>query len=162
MINDCDLHEIGVMNKNDRDTIFKQCSKLPNQVGNFWAVCKVRSTEENNVNNLVKDWLNSINLGIYLETFRKNSYTDMEKIKRIWEVELTAFLDINKPGHRRRILASVNEGKSQSLQQQYGNDLLTSTNLEDVHADLEQLVSTIFDDTKIMHIILINMTCTTT
>lgn len=31
----------------------------------------------------------------------------MERVRRIWEVELTAVLEIQKVGHRRRILASV-------------------------------------------------------
>lgn len=34
-------------------------------------------------------------------------YTDMERISRIWEIELQAVLEINKLGHRKRILYSV-------------------------------------------------------
>lgn len=128
------------MNENDRDTILKQACTLPNQVTDFWALNKVKGSESN-VTDLVKEWLDSINLGIYLETFRKNLYTEMDRIKRIWEVELTAVLEITKPGHRRRILASVNAGKSQNSLST--NDLSITSNLDNLHADLDQLVSSL-------------------
>ncbi len=130
------------MNEADRETILQQCTSLPNQVGNFWSANAVKNNT-NNVKDLVKEWLDSINLGIYSDTFRKNLYNDMERIKRIWEVELTAFLEITKPGHRRRILASVNEGKLQCLPQASSETSL-ATNLDDLHADLDQLVSAAF------------------
>lgn len=38
---------------------------------------------------------------------RKHLYTDMDRISRIWEIELQAVLEINKLGHRKRILYSV-------------------------------------------------------
>lgn len=126
------------MNENDRDTILKQVCTLPNKVTDFWASIKSK-VPESNVVDLVKEWLDSINLGIYLETFRKNLYTEMDRIKRIWEVELTAVLEISKPGHRRRILASVSAGKLQNSLST--NDLSITTNLNDLHADLDQLVS---------------------
>lgn len=142
VINDCDLKEIGVMRENDRRTILKECASLPNVVGDYWTSLAAKNNASN-VTDLVKEWLDSINLGVYVETFRKNLYNDLDRIKRIWEVELTAFLEITKPGHRRRILASVNEGKVQCPSQPSGtNELPISANLDDLHADLDQLVST--------------------
>lgn len=41
------------------------------------------------------------------DLIRKHLYTDMERISRIWEIELQAVLEINKIGHRKRILYSV-------------------------------------------------------
>lgn len=38
---------------------------------------------------------------------RKHLYTDMERISRVWEIELQTVLEINKLGHRKRILYSV-------------------------------------------------------
>lgn len=141
VINDCDLKEIGIMKESNRHTILRECAMLPNIVGNYWASL-VPPEDTNDVKNLVKEWLNSINLGIYAETFRKNLYNNLDRIKRIWEVELTAFLEITKPGHRRRILASVNEGKLLCLPQAPSNhDLSVPNNLDDLHADLDQLVS---------------------
>lgn len=147
MINDCDLKEIGVMNENDRETLLKRSVTLPNRIGEFWAPFKAKQNGYANVTNqdLVKKWLESIHLGVYADTFRRMMYNDMERIKRIWEVELTAFLEINKPGHRRRILASVNEGKSQcpAPPSHTANDTTSSVaiDLNDLNADLRQLVS---------------------
>lgn len=80
----------------------------------------------------VDRWLTSIRLGVYKETFRKHLYTDMERVRRIWEVELTAVLEIQRVGHRKRILASV------SGHQSHGSH---GPNIEDINADLNLLVS---------------------
>lgn len=125
------------MNESDRENVLKESYKLPNRVGDYWM-----STKSDDNKDLVKDWLESIGLGCYLETFRKNLFMEMDRIKRIWEVELTAVLEITKPGHRRRILASVNVGKLQCGGAQSINEPVSlSSNLDDLHADLDQLVS---------------------
>lgn len=82
----------------------------------------------------VDRWLKSIRLGVYKETFRKHLYTDMERVRRIWEVELTAVLEIQRVGHRKRILASV------SGHQSHGSH---GPNIEDINADLNLLKSNI-------------------
>lgn len=71
-------------------------------------------------------------LDIYQDTFRKHLYADMERVRRIWEVELTAVLEIQRVGHRRRILASV-AGRQ--------NGPVSNSNMEDIKADLNNLVS---------------------
>lgn len=126
------------MNENDRENVLKQSCTLPNRVSEFWTSTKTAIANDA-TKDLVKEWLDSIGLGCYLETFRKNRITEMDRIKRIWEVELTAVLEITKPGHRRRMLASVNVGKLQCAQSI--NDPSLSSNLDDLHADLDQLVS---------------------
>ena len=56
----------------------------------------------------VDEWLESLNLKeLYLETFKNNLFTSMEKVSKIWDDELTSILDIEKIGHRKRILISV-------------------------------------------------------
>ena len=56
----------------------------------------------------VDEWLESLNLKeLYLETFKNNLFTSMEKVSKIWDDELTSILDIEKIGHRKRILLSV-------------------------------------------------------
>ena len=56
----------------------------------------------------VEKWLESLSLKhLYLETFEKNLFTSMEKVCKIWDDELTSILDIEKIGHRKRILLSV-------------------------------------------------------
>lgn len=40
--------------------------------------------------NSVKDWLVSLRLSEYLDTFIKHDFTDMNRVKKLWEVELTS------------------------------------------------------------------------
>lgn len=61
----------------------------------------------------VDEWLRKIRLEQYGAAFRKHVYLDMARVRRIWEVELTALLEIGKVGHRRRMLASVSGGRRQ-------------------------------------------------
>lgn len=84
----------------------------------------------------VDDWLKGIHLESYADTFKKHLYTDMDRVQRVWEVELAAVLEIQKPAHRKRILASVS-GPSPRMQMRNGN----GANLEDLNKDLNTLVS---------------------
>ncbi|KAK1116542.1 hypothetical protein K0M31_018943 [Melipona bicolor] len=86
----------------------------------------------------VDEWLKSIHLENYAETFRKNLYTDMERVRCVWEVELATVLEIQKPAHRKRILASVS-GSSARAQ----NRNCTGPNLEDLNKDLNTLKTNI-------------------
>ncbi|XP_037955613.1 ankyrin repeat and sterile alpha motif domain-containing protein 1B-like [Teleopsis dalmanni] len=52
-------------------------------------------------------WLNSINLPEYIEFFNKHLYNTIDSVLGVWDVELQTVLEINKLGHRRRILQSV-------------------------------------------------------
>lgn len=81
----------------------------------------------------VESWLDSIRLNIYRDVFRRHLYLDMDRVSRIWEVELNAVLEITKVGHRRRILATVKRPESQK-----GNN---EPALEEITADLNILVS---------------------
>lgn len=86
----------------------------------------------------VDEWLKTIHLENYAETFKKHLYTDMDRVRRVWEVELAAVLEIQKPAHRKRILASVS-GSSARAQ----NRNSSGPNLEDLNKDLNTLVSEI-------------------
>ncbi|XP_066998734.2 ankyrin repeat and SAM domain-containing protein 1A [Anabrus simplex] len=129
-----DLKDMGIDNESDRATIMEASRSLPCKVQNITS-----TNNNNNINNnkgngseCVNEWLRSIRLECYQETFHKHLYNDMERVRRIWEVELTAVLEIHRVGHRRRILASVNG-------HQHGH----GPNLEDINADLNLLKSNI-------------------
>ena len=64
---------------------------------------------DNNGNSLtVGEWLSSLSLdGEYTKTFEANLYTGMDRVIAIWDDELTSILDIEKIGHRKRILLSL-------------------------------------------------------
>ncbi len=53
-------------------------------------------------------WLTSLNLlDAYESNFKSNLFTSMDRICSIWDDELTSILEIEKFGHRKRILISV-------------------------------------------------------
>ncbi|EDW43328.1 ankyrin repeat and SAM domain-containing protein 1A [Drosophila sechellia] len=55
----------------------------------------------------LQQWLNTISLPEYLEFFNKHLYNTIESVCGVWDVELQTVLEINKLGHRRRILQSL-------------------------------------------------------
>ncbi|KAH8417573.1 hypothetical protein KR222_001960 [Zaprionus bogoriensis] len=55
----------------------------------------------------LQQWLHSISLPEYLEFFNKHLYNTIDSVCGVWDVELQTVLEINKLGHRRRILQSL-------------------------------------------------------
>lgn len=106
VIDDNDLVAMGITSDSERQVILDAVKKQP---------CKCADVSSNICNgnemSTVKVWLKKINLEQYYDTFEKHLYHDMERVKRIWDVELSAVLDIEKVGHRKRILTSVNNGE---------------------------------------------------
>jgi len=141
---------MGIENENDRSKILESVNDLPCLVKDYWCKRYNKDTPEAKSKSIadldqaddeedakqMEEWLTSIGLACYVDTFRKHKYTDLERIARIWEVELTAVLEITRPGHRRRILSSVDNSKSQLLQAVSVGD-----GLNDLGNDLKQLVS---------------------
>lgn len=128
VLEDSDLKDMGITSEAERHTITDACRQLPNKISDQFA-------NNNNNNNsdqsdTVDNWLKRIRLEQYSETFAKHLYHDMARIRRIWDVELSAVLDIEKIGHRKRILASVSSGEH----------ITTGPKLEDINADLNFLV----------------------
>lgn len=116
-----DLKELNITSINDQSVILENCKNLP--------IVPKLSSGTNSSPSSIKEWLNSLSLSQYEERFIENGFTDMEKVRKIWEVELNCVLDINKLGHRKRILASLGETIS----------LITDLGLEDL--DLDRMVS---------------------
>ncbi|XP_037871202.1 uncharacterized protein LOC101743013 isoform X2 [Bombyx mori] len=129
ILDENDLREMGI-EENDRQKILESSKQLP------LKIVEISNNHNNNVsknqNESVDEWLRHINLEQYSETFRKHLYVDMDRVKRIWEVELTAVLEIQKAGHRKRILASVS-----------GQHNGPANNMEDISADLNTLKNNI-------------------
>jgi hypothetical protein len=139
---------MGIDNDRDREAIMESARSLPFKVHEQQSSGLNNNTDsptsaegcgdrgepegQDEEESAVDQWLHSIRLDVYKDTFRKHLYTDMERVRRIWEVELTAVLEIHRVGHRKRILASV------SSQQPHGNH---GPNLDDINADLNLLVS---------------------
>lgn len=129
VLDESDLRDMGISSDQERAMIMDAVGLLNKRV-------EKRSGSHGQS---VEEWLKSIHLENYAEKFRKHLYSDMDRVKRIWEVELAAVLEIQKPAHRKRILASVNSSNSTRVETRNG----TGTNLEDLNKDLNTLVSDI-------------------
>ncbi|RZC35761.1 ankyrin repeat and sterile alpha motif domain-containing protein 1B, partial [Asbolus verrucosus] len=126
VLEDNDLSEMGITSELERQIILDAVKQLPLKINNQGF-----NNNNNNEQNSVENWLNRIHLDQYRDTFNKHLYHDMERIKRIWDVELSAVLDIDKIGHRKRILASVSSGEH----------IISGPKLEEINADLNLLKS---------------------
>lgn len=60
----------------------------------------------------VEEWLKSLKLVDYSENFKETGFSDIDRVRKIWEVELNALLGIKKLGHRKRILSSLGKRSS--------------------------------------------------
>lgn len=126
VLDESDLRDMGINSDQERAMIMDAAGLLNKRV-------KKRSDGHGQS---VEEWLKSIHLENYAETFRKHMYTDMDRVRTVWEIELVAVLEIQKPAHRKRILASVS-GPNTRAQTRNG----TGPNLEDLNKDLNTLVS---------------------
>lgn len=129
VLDESDLRDMGISSDQEREMIMDAVGLLNKRV----------EKRGGSHGQSVEEWLKSIHLENYAETFRKHLYTDMDRVKRIWEVELAAVLEIQKPAHRKRILASVNGPNSARAETRNG----TGTNLEDLNKDLNTLKTNI-------------------
>lgn len=106
VIDEGDLIAMGITSESEREVILDAVKRQP---------CKCIDVSSNicnaNEQTTVKVWLKKINLEQYYGTFEKHLYHDMERVKRIWDVELSAVLDIEKVGHRKRMLATVSNSE---------------------------------------------------
>ena len=55
----------------------------------------------------LEDWLKKIKLEQYIQNFKDNLMTEMDRVVDIWDEELVSILEIDRVGHRNRILLSV-------------------------------------------------------
>ncbi|XP_076295477.1 ankyrin repeat and SAM domain-containing protein 1A isoform X3 [Lasioglossum baleicum] len=128
VMDESDLKDMGITSDQERAVIMDAVGLLSKRV-------------EKRVGNScqsVVEWLKCIHLQNYAETFQKHLYTDMDRVRCVWEVELAAVLEIQKPAHRKRILASVSGSNTRAQ-----NRNCTGPNLEDINKDLNTLKTNI-------------------
>ncbi|XP_015518771.2 ankyrin repeat and sterile alpha motif domain-containing protein 1B isoform X2 [Neodiprion lecontei] len=128
VLDEADLKEMGVTSDQERTVIMEAAGLLSKRVE------KRTGTSEQSVD----EWLKSIHLECYAETFRKHLYLDMDRVRRVWEVELATVLEIQKPAHRKRILTSVSGINPRGPPHNGGGP-----NLEDLNKDLNTLKTNI-------------------
>ena len=83
---DSDLLEIGVTSASHRDRILSEAKQLP----------KVRLLTKSDEQMSVDQWLESLKLTQYRQSFQLNGYSEMSRIRNPWEVELNTVLEIKK------------------------------------------------------------------
>ncbi|XP_024083009.1 ankyrin repeat and SAM domain-containing protein 1A-like isoform X3 [Cimex lectularius] len=143
VLDETDLKDMGVTEV-DRKTLLEAAKQLQNKVVEAYPLQVNNNNNNTNNNNnhdtkddenadgeeslSVDDWLEKLDLACYWDTFRKHLYTEMDRVKSVWEVELTAVLEISKPGHRHRILASLPRSCNQP-------------SIQDINEELAQLKS---------------------
>ncbi|XP_023248273.1 ankyrin repeat and sterile alpha motif domain-containing protein 1B-like [Copidosoma floridanum] len=139
LLEDTDLKEMGIMSEKERAVILDAVSLLNKRV-------EKQIPSHQSANQTVDEWLDSIHLSGYADLFRRHLYTDMDRVRRVWEVELAAVLEIQKPGHRKRILTSVNSDSTngqgtitKSYSEAYVRNGRAESNLDDLNKDLNTL-----------------------
>lgn len=98
---DSSLLEIGVLDSEHRRLLVKASMLLKTPLHKMNSAGRPETVDE---------WLHLLRLDHYSEQFHKNRYDDMERVGRIWEVELTTVVEIRLVGHLRRILVSLGNG----------------------------------------------------
>ncbi|XP_023248257.1 ankyrin repeat and sterile alpha motif domain-containing protein 1B-like [Copidosoma floridanum] len=143
LLEDTDLKEMGIMSEKERAVILDAVSLLNKRV-------EKQIPSHQSANQTVDEWLDSIHLSGYADLFRRHLYTDMDRVRRVWEVELAAVLEIQKPGHRKRILTSVNSDSTngqgtitKSYSEAYVRNGRAESNLDDLNKDLNTLKTNI-------------------
>ncbi|KAK3101537.1 hypothetical protein FSP39_004282 [Pinctada imbricata] len=97
IMDDHDLETIGIVNSEHRKKILDASKTLS----------QITPINPDNPPTSVEDWLSSLHLSDYHNTFISKKYDTMDRVLKVWEVELTSVLDISAIGHRKRILASL-------------------------------------------------------
>nr|XP_022307379.1 uncharacterized protein LOC111113399 isoform X4 [Crassostrea virginica] len=101
IMEESDLEAIGITSAEHRKKILDSAKSLP----------QLTPIDPDNLPPSVGEWLISLHLSDKIETFMNKNFDTMERVMKLWEVELTSVLDITAVGHRKRILASLENRK---------------------------------------------------
>jgi hypothetical protein len=97
------LQQIGIVDSKDIQVLLESLKQRENKF-NF----DVNGQPASDISSLqLEDWLASIELQQYSANFYNNLWDNMSRVKTIWDEELTSILEIEKSGHRHRILLSL-------------------------------------------------------
>ncbi|ESO83277.1 hypothetical protein LOTGIDRAFT_82148, partial [Lottia gigantea] len=99
ILEDSEIEGIGIKDMLHRKRILESSKLLP----------PLKPIDQNKLPTSVEDWLKSLRLEHYYDTFKSHGYDSMERVVKLWELELSTVLDISSVGHRRRILASLGD-----------------------------------------------------
>ncbi|XP_013116012.2 ankyrin repeat and sterile alpha motif domain-containing protein 1B [Stomoxys calcitrans] len=110
VLEESDLEAMSI-SKTDGAKLLRFIATLPK--AEFPPQVPLKNQQENKSSGELKgvsslnQWLNTIQLPQYIESFNKHLYNTLDSVCGVWDVELQTVLEINKLGHRRRILQSI-------------------------------------------------------
>lgn len=133
-----DLRELGITQASHVQALGEAVSQLPTPFTGPQATYTLPDS--------VEAWLESIRLPQYAQNFHKNGFGEMERVKKVWEIELTTVLEITRPGHRKRILASLGERPLEPELPPALNPHDLSLELSKLNSDISQLKEQLFND----------------
>lgn len=96
-----ELEELGISRRDHLSRILELAKTLP-----------VMKQLDKDANLTVDQWLHSLKLIEYSDNFKDSGFTDVDRCRKIWEVELNALIGVKKLGHRKRILSSLGKRSS--------------------------------------------------
>ncbi|XP_037071262.1 ankyrin repeat and SAM domain-containing protein 1A-like [Pollicipes pollicipes] len=99
VLEEADLLEAGVAQPEERQALLTAAAQLPDGLG--------RARREATVVETVAGWLRALRLDQYADVFSRSLYTDMQRVRKVWEMELVTVLEVTKPGHLKRMLLSL-------------------------------------------------------
>lgn len=133
-----DLRELGITQASHVQALGEAVSQLPTPFTGPQASYTLPDT--------VDAWLESIGLPQYSQIFHKNGFGEMERVRKVWEIELTTVLEITRPGHRKRILASLGERPLEPELPPALNPHDLSLELSRLNSDISQLKEQLLND----------------
>lgn len=96
-----ELEELGINRRDHLSRILESAKTLP-----------VMKQLDKDAHVTVDEWLTSLKLIEYSENFKETGFTDIDRVRKIWEVELNALIGVKKLGHRKRVLSSLGKRSS--------------------------------------------------
>lgn len=133
-----DLGELGITQPTHQQILQEAVSRLPTPLHTHRSSYSLPDT--------VEAWLDSIRLPQYAQNFHKNGFGDMERVRKVWEIELTTVLEITRPGHRKRILSSLGDRPLEPELPPALNPHDLSLELTKLNSDISQLKEQLFND----------------
>lgn len=127
---DEDYRELGITDTDD-------VSKLTSSIRDLHASLPPANTQYK-LPNTVAEWLSSLQLSNYEENFTKNGFGCMDRVRKMWEVELSMVLEITKLGHKKRLLTSLGDRPIEPL-------TLNTVDTKELSVELSKLVSSFLD-----------------
>ena len=99
LLDDADLAQAGVHEPEARATLLAAAAQLPDGLSRARQLAAAADS--------VPAWLRALRLEQYGDVFSRSLYTDMQRVRKVWEMELVTVLEVTKPGHLKRMLCSL-------------------------------------------------------